>query len=104
MLGIMASMYQKDFYALVILSSGMCKAGILGARFAVCSRSVFGRLVMLGITAGMDQKEGYVVPCRKLRKIRSCSSSRSSSFLSLCRGGSHGLTDHGNSPVAGQGR
>ena len=27
-----------------------------------------GRLVMLGITAGMDHKEGYVVLCRELRK------------------------------------
>ena len=27
------------------------------------------------IMAGMDQKEGYVVQCRKLREIRSCSSS-----------------------------
>ena len=39
------------------------------------------------IMAGMDQKEGYVVPYRKLRKIRSCSSStRSSSSFSWCRG------------------
>ena len=38
------------------------------------------------IMAGMDQKEGYVVPCRKLRKIRSCcSSARSSSSSSWCR-------------------
>ena len=49
--------------------------------------SFFGRLVMLGITAGMDQKEGYVAPCRKLWKIRSCSSStRSSSSSSWCKG------------------
>ena len=39
------------------------------------------------IMAGMDQKEGYVVPCRKLREIRSCSSStRSSSSSSCCLG------------------
>ena len=47
------------------------------------------------IMAGMDQKDRYVVPCRKLWKIRSWSSStRSSSFLSICRGGSLGLTVH----------
>ena len=47
------------------------------------------------IMAGMDQKDCYGVPCRKLRKIRSWSSStRSSSFLSICRGGSLGLTVH----------
>ena len=33
-----------------------------------------GPQACLVIMAGMDQKEGYVVPCRKLRKIRSCSS------------------------------
>ena len=39
------------------------------------------------IMAGVDQKEGYVVPCRKLRKIRSfCSSTRSSSSSSWCGG------------------
>ena len=39
------------------------------------------------IMAGMDQMEGYVVPCRKLRKMRSCSSStRSSTSLSFRRG------------------
>ena len=37
MLGIMAGLYQKDLYALVIPGSGMYKAGISGARFAVCS-------------------------------------------------------------------
>ena len=37
MLGIMAGMYQKDCYALVIPGSGMCKAGISGARFVVFS-------------------------------------------------------------------
>ena len=37
------------------------------------------------IMAGMDQKDGYVVPCRKLREIRSCrSSTRSSSSSSWC--------------------
>ena len=39
------------------------------------------------IMAGMGQKEGYVVPCRRLRKIHSfCSSTRSSSSSSWCRG------------------
>ena len=37
------------------------------------------RSQMLVITAGMDQKECYVSPCRKLRIFRSCSSSQSSS-------------------------
>ena len=34
------------------------------------------RPLMLVITAGMVQKEGYVWPCRKLRILRSCSSSQ----------------------------
>ena len=42
---------------------------------------------MLVITAGMDQKECYVSPCRKLRIFRSCSSSQVVQFiLSLRRG------------------
>ena len=41
MLGIVASMYQKDLYALVVPGSGMCKAGISGARFAVRSLRFF---------------------------------------------------------------
>ena len=49
----------------------------------------------VGITAGMDHKEVYVVPCRKLKKIRSCSSStRSSSSFSWCEADSNGLTVH----------
>ena len=86
----------------------MCLSVYGGFGLACCDapRAMFlcgFQALMRCIMAGMDQKEGYVVPCRKLRKIRSCSSSRSSFFLSLCRGGSHGLTDYRNSPVAGQG-
>ena len=42
-------------------------------------RAVFLRCpqaLMLVITFGMDQKECYVSPCRKLRIFRSCSSSQ----------------------------
>ena len=42
---------------------------------------------MLVITAGMDQKECYVSPCRKLRTFRSCNSStRPSISLSWRKG------------------
>ena len=79
--------FPRVFYS----GSGMCQAGISGARLRYVS-CVFGWLVMLGITAGMDQKEGYVVLCRKLRKIRSCSSSTRSSSSSLwCEADSYGL-------------
>ena len=50
---------------LVILHLALC--------FLPCCRLAPGARIM----AGMDQKEGYVVPCGKLRNIRSCSSSRS---------------------------
>ena len=86
MLGIMAGVNQKDFFAFLFLQwhvPGWYSWCTLCSMFP----SFFGRLVMLGITAGMDQKEGYVAPCRKLLKIRSCSSStRSSSSSSWCRG------------------
>ena len=42
---------------------------------------------MLVITAGMDQKECYVSPCRKLRIFRSCSSSQVVQFILSLRSG-----------------
>ena len=46
------------------------------------------RPLMLVITAGMDQKECYVWPCRKLRIFRSCSSSQVVQFILSLRSGS----------------
>ena len=43
---------------------------------------------MLVITAGMDQKECYVWSCRKLRILRSCSSSQVVQFILSLRSGS----------------
>ena len=59
MLGIMASMYQKDSSALFVDSgSGMCKAGY-GLRFVF--PSVVVRRDMLGIMAGTYQKDSYTL-------------------------------------------
>ena len=60
--------------------------------------------VVLAIPVVVNDRCARLRLCRKPSISRSCSSSRSFSFLSVCRGGSHGLTDHRNSPVLGQGR
>ena len=66
MLRIMAGTDQRDSYA-------------VGWFTGIAPRAVFLLVVyrpkMLVIMAGMDQKERYVAPCRKLRIFRSCSSS-----------------------------
>ena len=93
---ILSDMDQEDssLRALVVIPGrGMCTAGFTGY---AAPRAVFLPVVlrpqMLVITAGMDQKECYVSPCRKLRIFRSCSSSQVVD-LSCCGAevDSHGL-------------
>ena len=58
---------------------------------------------MLGIMAGMDQKECYVSPLQKTADFRSRSSSQVVDFLLRCRGlfpWSCCSADHSVSPVA----
>ena len=87
---VMAGMYQKDLYALVIPCSGMCKAGISGARFAACSlRCLQARDAR--ITAGMDQEGLHQVRRHPLRGAEAVSHGPDCS------------SDHRHSPVAEHG-
>ena len=67
-------------FAALVVDNG---SGLSVAGFAVLVLltlyfpSFVGKTPSLGIMDGTDQKERYVAPCRKLRKFRSCSSSRS---------------------------
>ena len=80
MLRIMDGISQKDCYSVGWFYWLRCTSRCV-------SFPVIMPLMLVGIVAGVDQKEGYVVPRRKLRKIRSCSSStRSLTFLSYRRG------------------
>ena len=92
MLCILAGMDQKDssIRALVVIpGSGMCKAGFTGD---FEPRVVSLSFLLSGPDAryhcGMDQTDSYVdgPDCIKLRKFRSCSSLRSSTFPSRRRG------------------
>ena len=61
-------------------------AGFAGIAPRAVFLPVIVRPQMLVIMAGMDQKERYVAPCRKLWIFRGCcSSTRSSISLSWCR-------------------
>ena len=87
--------YEPDVLRRVLIPAVACARQVLLVHALWYVPFVVGRLVMLGITAGMDHTEGYVVLCGKLRKIRRCSSStRSSSSSSWFMADFHGLTVH----------
>ena len=98
-----AGMDQKDSFIVVAMAVVYARQVLLVSLLALCS--------LLSLSGPDARHHGrYVLEgglrraVHKLRIIRSLSSSKSSSFLSLCRGGFHGFTDHRNSTVAGQGR